>query len=622
MVLGATIAACIGVNLSSNDQSTIILDHLSHDFGNVDVGVSEMFTFTVTSQGDVDADIIYDIEAGQGCAGFAVNPKNLPAQVACLGGSSAFAQTCTSYQFDVVFAPQGQGQHACSVTIHYQSMYGSNVFLPPPIQVSVTGFGVAQQYAMDIVPTSTIQFGDVPVSDLSDQQMVRVTNSGGLGLTVTPSQTPPSGGAFSLSQCAVGSAFSLAPGVSKDCFVRCQPPAAGPYTGALTFAANNGLMRTANFECNGVTSDVRVTPSPVVFDNTLVGTPPGTKTIVIQNQGSATTQIQEIQINSSVGAELEFVATPVLPMPLAAFGGSGNFSLRYHAATAHPSGQLGTVVIRETNGNMRNVIVNGEALVGEIGTAPSSVDFGPICAGATANKPVEVYAAAAGSLVLDAVTKPGAPFDITTVMNQPLAGNHGPGVTLTASITATTEGAVADHFVLSSNAPGNMEHEVPMSAIVLPSGVSPTPAIVHFGPAAVDIPTTGREVTISNCSTSELSITAARFEGANGDSSATGAEFFIVIAPETVIQPGTSQNYLIAMLPKSDGPKTATFVVEHSAGMSAVTLDGTGFGADLGGNDRTTYYACSVGGGPGGALPIGLGLIGLACRRRRRVSAA
>lgn len=618
MVLGATIAACVTVNLSSTSQATIVLDYTSHDFGQVNVGGSAAWSFTITTQGDFDADIIDQISPGQGCTGFSVNPKNLPAQVTCTGSAgSGGSQFCTSYTFEVVFAPQGQGQYACPITITYHSMNGSAAYVPPPVMIPVMGFGVAQQYAMDVVPTTTIHFGDVLVSNLSDGQMIRITNAGSGALSVTPSQTPPSGSVFVLSGCAVGSAFQLAPGATKDCSVFCQPASATMYTGAVTFSANNGIMRSVSYDCNGIASDLHVTPSPVVFDNSLVGTAPGNKTVVIQNQGSAATTIQEIELNSMVGAELEFVTTPTTPMSLPA-SGSGSFSLKYTAATEHPSGQLGTLVIRENNGNVRNVIVTGEALVGEIGTAPATVDFGPICPGTTANQEVQVYAAAAGKLTLASVSKPDAPFDVTTVMNQPLAGNHGSSVSLTASVTGQGEGVISDRFVLSSNAPGDMQHQVPMSAIVLPSGVSPTPTVVHFGPGVVDAATIGREVTISNCGATELVLSGARFDGPNGEGSPTGPEFFLATQPEGEIAPGGSRKFLVVMFPKSEGIKSATLTFEHSAGTTVVALDGTGFGANGGRTDLTTYYACNTGGAAGGSLPIGLSLLALMRPRRRR----
>ncbi|MGE3455439.1 MAG: choice-of-anchor D domain-containing protein, partial [Kofleriaceae bacterium] len=444
------------------------------------------------------------------------------------------------------------------------------------------------------------------IGSTSASQKVTVKNTGTQSLSVTSSAS--GGPTFGITP-APGT-INLGPGATRDYLVSCTPQVPTELAGSLTFSAGN-LVASASYSCNGVASFLDIVPSPAAFDDALVGAPPPNVTVTITNVNEVETEISDIALDpAAIAAGVAIATLPQIPITLQ----PNDFiavPLSYTAASQH-TGTLGGLIVTESGSPSRTVPISGEALLGEIGTSPSSVEFGPICGDTTATRDVMVYAAAAGDIDLESITKPESPFDTTTPTGT-LTGNHGPGITLTTSVSSSTAGEVTGSLVLNSNAPADRMHEVPMTALVLPPGVSPTPEAVQFGGAMVGGLTTGKQVTITNCTAAAVDITDVRIEGPD-------ATEFSIVSPETVqasIDQRGGQTYLLVLSPRSVGLKSAQLVVEYAGERKIVDLDGNGFADPSDATERTTYYDCSTTGGAG-AWPIALALLGVTRRRRNR----
>ncbi|MGE0867274.1 MAG: choice-of-anchor D domain-containing protein [Kofleriaceae bacterium] len=612
VVLATAIVACIGASLSTTTQMVITTNHNPFDFGSITVGASGSGSIVISPVLVGETNHIVSISPLSGCSEFAVNPHTLPTDVyfVCGGGETGGdgygSASCVpvTHTFDVAYTPSGPGSASCNVAISYSTGSGSAAPITS-YNVMLIGTGVAPSQGMTVSPQEEIQFGEIRVLTTSANQKVRVKNTGSQSLNITATATggptfgvtPPPG------------PFSLGPGATKDYFVTCTPPTPTEHSGSLSFAAGN-LGGSVSYKCRGVNSFLDISPSPVAFDDALVGEPPSNVTVTISNVNEVATEISDIKLDqTAIDAGVTIANVPQLPRTLAP-DELISVPLSY-AASAEHVGTLGNLNVTETGSPPRTVPISGEALIGEIGTSPSSVDFGPVCAGGTLTREVMVYAAASGDIELASVTKPEAPFDSTTASGT-LIGNHGAGVTLMTSVNAATAGEMTGRLVLSSNAPGDHEHEVPMMATVLSPGVGATPATVHFGGAMVGVLTTGKQIVISNCTPAEVEITDARIEGPN-------AQEFSIVTPEVLqvsLTERAAQTYVLVMSPRSVGSKSAQFVVEHAGGKVIVALDGHGFSDASTEGDRTTYYACNAGGL--GGWPVGLAFLGLVRWRRRR----
>ncbi len=541
-----------------------------------------------------------------------LNP--LPATVYCdlSAGMETNGGACApvTYSFTGTFTPTGPGLDSCPVTVTWMSTAGQGSPNVQTFVIGLNGTGVVPAHAMTVSPNmKPLEYTDIPIGSTSSAQRITVTNTGAQSLTVQTTQTNPQ--VFSLT--GVGGVspanFVLAMGQSASFDVACAPPAVMSYTGMATFRTNSAqgsLMRSVNFLCNGITSDLVIAPNPATFArNTLVGQPPPELVISVTNDG-AETQFTDVRLEN--GTAVTITQQPSSPL---AGGSSTTIRLAYDAAVEHPFGRIDNLIITHNPGGVRTVVINAEALVGEIGITPALVDFGPVCPGSEKTAELMVYATSSGPVNLMSITQPSAPFSVSG-SGGPLQPNHGNVIELTARVLATTEGKLDDVFVLNTNLPGAAAtREVKLAGVALPPGVTPTPSVVYFGPAPVGSTTTAKKVTISNCGETALEITGARIEGPNAD------EFRIVSPddPTQTISMMGELDFLVIMDPTTTGAKMAKLVVEHAGGRIEAELDGNGFGLDEGG-EKSTYYTCSAGSAGGGIVPIGLAL--LALRRRRR----
>ena len=616
VIVGAAVfAACLGnLTLSTVEQHTMSYPG-SASAGNVMVGQSGTTPAIVfTPATPQDNDRIITITAN--CVNWTLNfPSPLPADVYCdlvnVGGSQT---TCVpqSYSFTGTFTPTGAGSDSCPVTVVWRSNVSGSAGSNSTFLVVLNGTGVAPSYSLEVSPAmgTPLEYSDIPVNTTSSAQVITVTNDGTSPLTVVGSNSDPV--LFPLMPVG-GANFSiqaLQPQQSVQYSVACHPPAATDYAGTITFMtgpAQGNLVSTVSLECNGIVSDLDISPTPASFARgTLVGRSPPEIDITITNHGAGA-----VNLNASLesGSAVEITAPPVSPL---AKDASTSVRLRYTAVIAHPFGVIDRLLINAGAGPQM-VAINAEALIGEIGVSPGIVEFGPVCPGSDRTAELMVYATSSGPVTLTSITPPGAPFSVTG-MGGDLVPNHGNIIPLTARMSANTPGELEDVLVLNTNLPGSAAmREVHLSGVALPPGITPTPGEVAFGLAPIGAPTTAKAVTVSNCGTSPLAITGARIEGPN-------AREFTIVSPADPVQmvPVLGElEFLVIMNPASAGAKSATLVVEHADGRIEVDLDGSGFAAD-GGGDKSTYYTCSAGGAAGG-LPVVLGVLVL--RRRRRAIA-
>jgi hypothetical protein len=635
----AVIAACIGNLTLSETEERLMSYPTSASAGSVMVGqMATTPAIVFTPATELDDDTIMSIS--ENCANWTLNLNPLPAIVNCnsiggsafVGGAGYGSGSCvpSNYSFTATFTPSGPGLNSCPVIVAWRpngltpigsgsgtatgtgSGTGSGSGNIQTFIVTLNGNGVAPSYGLTTIPASgqTLEYTDIPITGPSSAQRVTITNNGSVPITAMGANSNPT--AFPVASVS-GSTFASQPlqvGQSAFYDVACNPTVVTTYTGMLTFStsqAQGGIVRTLMLHCNGISSDLAINPNPASFArNTLVGVPPPDVTINITNNGAATT-FNDVHLQTS--DEVTIVGQPMSPLMS---GSATTIVLRYSALTEHPSGLIDNLVITHTPGSTRTIAVNAEALVGEIGVTPAVVDFGPVCSGSEKTANLMVYAASSGPVNLMSITQPGSPFTITGT-GGPLQPNHGNTIPLTARVNASATGDLADKFTLNTNLPGvAATHDVQLTGVALPSGVTPTPSLVHFGPGRVGTPTTGKKVTISNCGTTPLEITGARIEGAN-------ATEFAIVGPEDPLQTIPTMGaleFLVIMNPSTTGSKTAKLVIQHADGVVETELDGNGFGVTDGG-EKTTYYACSTGNAAGGA-PIALALLLL--RRRRRAA--
>ena len=597
-------SACTALHFSQTQQSSIIIA-VNNPYHFPSGGVQ---SFTVgPAMGSDDDQLMYVIKSANCSSQWTVNldpVETLPTRIcgiAPIGSAidmSDGVSTCPNdYTFGVQFA--GNFNDSCDIDLGY-SPWGAGSGSDFVYQLKLTGSGSGSS-GITVTPPS-INFGDVQINTNSAAAAVTVkNNSGSAGTSVTGGI---SGAPFLVSPNPAS--FGLPPSGSASFNVTCMPTTTGQHNGSIDFDTG-ASMGTTTLTCNGINSTVNISPSQVTFDPTLVGRPPMNKNVMISSSNGAAT-IDSVTLDTDATNAGVTIASNPQGMPI---GGGKTVVLAYSAAAMHAAGPLGVLTIDTSVEGPRNVPISGEALLGGVGTNPSSIDFGPVCAGDTATEDVEVYANEPGSIVLMSITPPAAPFGAMPVdsLPKPLAGNHsGPSATIRVTVTPTIPGELADTLVLATNVPMKPTTELDITATALAGGIAATPTLVSFGTADVGATTSIKQVELTNCGTTDLMFDRANISGSNA------TEFTLIgnNASKT-LAPTESEVFLVVMQPRTAGIKTATLNIHHSAGTTTAALDGTATGGEE--KERETYYACSTGRGAGW-WPIVFAL--LALRRRRR----
>lgn len=581
--------------------------------GDVQVGSSSApWTTEIYPIGTGDSS--YTITSITGCSDFLVNAPNLPAEIHktclyfedpnCPGCNPVFAPPIcgewdiTSYTWDTTFTPNVPGPSSCAITLQITGL-GTKTY-------TLNGNGTVPPIDIDVSPT-TIDFGDVRRTTTSSPISVTVRNIGGSTLTVSGTSLPAG---FSISAGPTGG-FTVPAGGTTELDVVCSPTATGSLGGTMQIDSDDPDESVVNvsLSCNGIDSNLDVSPSPAALDTTRVGEPVQ-RTVTLANTGAAAMMLEGVTL---AGADFSSGDLPAPGTTIAA-GGSVDVTIAFGAATAGEASAMLTVVF--DGGQMRQVPVSSKALATSMSVTPDgAIELGPVCVGQSAHEMVNIAANAEGSFDVQSIQGIAAPFTLTAPMlPATIAGGGGTKLALDLGVAPTEPGPLTTNVTIATDIPGGAPRTLVLSATGLAAGVSATPGELDLGPTEVNKTTIGQVIELSNCSSATAELSNPRIEGTNPD------DFAIVQVGNLMLAANGSSQFLVVATPHSVGHKSALFSIETPGGTASVLLGADGLGAGGNGDDepgggKASYYACSAGGAAGG-LPIALAL--LALRRRRR----
>jgi hypothetical protein len=622
VLAAASIAACLGPSLSTTEQPAVVVQQGTNvDIGDVNVGSTGTVKITISPASGSGSSSDKVTAISENCPAFSLVVPPLPYDVnrTCTGSGSmgtAFTSngteicTDTNLDFEVNFTPTAAGKASCTVTIS-----GSTF---SPITVLVSGTGVAPTNGIDVTPPG-LNFGDIRIGD-SGSGAVQIRNTGTNMLDVNDISIAPNGSAYSIDAFPP---FSIPPGGIQDVNITCTPPL-GPVDATLTVASSAGSRNVSLF-CAGITTDLVLAPSPVEVTVRVGET--ADRFVTVENLGSASAQIDGYAIAEANGMPITIVSPPTFPFTIGP-GSQATVQVR-HAPTAptpmQSSTQLAKLRVTHDGSMMREIPINGAALETAMQVFPDTVDFGPVCAGTSETRDVEIKAAAAGSFELSSATPPTAPFTFVekegTVLPAIAMGNQANQLDFVATVSpaaSASPGPIESKVVLVSDIPNDTMHDVVIKAEVLPGGVGASPQAVDFGGIVMDTVSQAMKTAVRNCSDAPLAITDVHIEGPNL------TDFSIVIPGPAdqlrTLQPQEVVEYHIVMRAETPGAKVATLVVASASSATNVQLLGTALGGDDGedGGSRSYYTGwCAAGRGDAsyGVLVLAVGFL---LRRRRR----
>ncbi len=605
--------------LSSTEQLAVLTTPAtSFTFASTEVGVTSAPTsILVRPAGNPSLESYDEVTAvTASCPDFVVTASGLPAAVyrtvicdTCGGGTcqvAAAAPICytdeyVTYSFDAAFRPTIAGSTSCVVTI---TTNGSTTRT-----VTLFGTGTVPPIDIDVQPTS-VAFGDVRRNTASTPATISVRNLGGSPLSISSVTVSPA--TFAITSGPVGGTTVSAGGMQPYA-VTCNPTAVGGITGMVRVNSNDPTTPVVNVpvSCNGIDSNLDISPSPSAITTTRVGEP-RTHTITLTNSGTASMTIQSVALT---GTDLTMVTTPPAGTILAA-GASTMAQVRF-GATA--SGDVsGMAVVTYDGAQVRSVPITARALSTSMALTPDgAVDLGPVCVGQMTDQTFTIIANDQASFRINTISTPDAPFALAApTLPLTVQGAGASMATFDVTVSPTTAGPVAASMMLTTDIPGAAPRTIELRAEGLPAGLSGTPALLDFGSSPLEVTTLGEQVSITNCSTSPVTLTNARLEGTDA------SEFAIVLPPSSLtVPPSSTLTWLVVMAPRAVGVKQAQFTVDHPDGSVSVEISGEGLG-ELAPTEpvepgKGSYYGCSASGSAAHAWPLAL-LFVLVLRRRRR----
>jgi hypothetical protein len=406
-----------------------------------------------------------------------------------------------------------------------------------------------------------------------------------------------------------GGNFQLAPSESRTLTITCVPQAEG--------AAGDTLRLTSNapdspldiaLSCNGIVSNLAITPSPAQMSETLVGETTFLD-VTLANVGGA-----DMTIESATVTPASFLVENLDGTPIAA-GGSTTARVTFSPNESDADTDVqGMLTVTYDGGQSRSIDIVAPVRSSVLSLSPGGeVDFGTVCGGQTARQLFAAVNLGTRSFDVASASVTGEGFSLSLQpASYPVALTPRAGNTVAFEITAApAAGEATGELTLVPTNSAIGETVVELRAVGQAGGVGATPTMIELDTVQVGESSGGSAVLLTNCESSPLAVTDVTIFGRDA------AEFTAIsdLSVPGSIAAYDSATWLVELRPQTRGEKVATLQITHGAGITTVQLSGAG---DDGTEEegRGSYYACDAGGAGGMALVLML-LVLLAVRPER-----
>ena len=392
----------------------------SLSFGNVQVGVTQGLTETVTNTGTTSVTISAVAASG---TGFSISGITAPVTLTAGQGAT----------FSVGFDPASAGSATGSVTV-------TSTATNPTLTIPLTGTGVTPG-TVGANPTS-LSFGSVVVG-ANEALTESLTNTGGSNVTI--SGVAASGTGFSAS--GISPPVTLTPGQVATFSVKFTPASAGSASGNVT-VTSNGSNPTLTIPLSGTGlagGALGSNPTSLSFGNVQVGSSQSLSETVT-NTGSASVTISAVAA-SGTGFSLSGITTPVT---LTA-GQGATFSVKFTPASAASASGNVTVTSNASNPTLTIPLSGtGTAAAGVLAVTPSTLPIGSVVVGANGTGSGSLMATGSNVTVSSVSSNNGA-FSVSGI-TLPVTITAGQSVPFTVTYSPQSTGAVSATLTFTSNA--------------------------------------------------------------------------------------------------------------------------------------------------------------------------
>jgi hypothetical protein len=537
------LAGCQGLAGNSTGAGTLGVASNTLNFGAVPIGSSKTIADTLTNSTTAPV----TISAIQGVtSGFKVTGVTLPFALAA-------GQTAS---FSVEFQPTDAGDPTTTI-----SFVGSNGQAYASLSATADAITTGK-----LSPTpSSLAFGNVKVGT-SQTSTVTLANGGGSDLVV--SQATMSGAGYSMSNLAMP--LTLSAGKSSSVTITFAPPAAGNFSGSVTFATASDQVNSSavlSFNGAGVTSGaLSPAPSSVAFGSIQVGSNTS-KSVTLTNTGGTTVTISQVT-PSGAGVSVNGLAAGTT----IAANQSVSFTSTFAPTVAGAMSGAVSIVSDASNSPL-SIPLSGTGLAtGSLPANPSSASFGNVTVGNNQTVPVTVTNTGGTTVTLSSATASGSGFSVTG-STLPIALTAGQGASFNVVFTPTSAGAASGALTINSNA-SNATLSVPLSGTGVSQGqLGSNPSSFSFGNIQIGT-TKSLTGTLTNTGGTSLTISSAAASG-------TGFSLSGLATPVT-LNAGQGTSFTVLFSPTASGSANGSLNLTSNGANSSLSIPLSGTGATAG----------------------------------------
>jgi len=514
----------------------IVVQPEAIDFAPVALGQSSEQAITVRNEGSADLQV----------SAVRVDDPSF----AVLGDTMFQLAPGASQELTLRFSPSQAGVFETTLSVQ------SNDTNQPTVSVALSG--TALGVAVIAVEPDALDFGTLSLGD-STERALTVGNEGTAALAVAAVQC--SDPAFTVVEEA---SFELPPGQSRALSIRFAPSAAGELQATLSIESNDTDQPTVTVGLSGKALGVpgiSVIPSEIDFGTLVLGQS-SERILTVRNTGSAELNVSSLKVNDpafTVSGETAFTLTS---------GASKRVTIRFLPTTVGQRQVNLIIESNDTNQPTLSVVLSGRAVgVSSIVVEPTSIDFGAVRLGQSADEAVTVRNTGSANLGVSQVQSSELAFVIIGETAFELAPNTSKALVI--QFSPTLSGQVQGSLIIESNDSSRPQVTVPLSgAGVSAPAIAVQPARLDFGTATVG-ESIELTLTISNGGGSPLLVS---------DVQSSDPAFATEGDTEFEVEPGTAKVVVVRFTPLVEGPVEGTLSILSDAQSPTVevALAGTG----------------------------------------------
>ena len=310
---------------------------------------------------------------------------------------------------------------------------------------------------------------------------------------------------------------SLTAGETCAATVEFAPTGGGTFNATLT-ASITGITDTSSLTGVGITPEIDVTPTSIIFPATRVGLTSADRTVTVTNQGTAPLNLSSMSLFGGNTADFNIVSENCTAAPIAASGGTCEIIVNSTPTNVGIRTINLSLISDDADEGTVNVSLRVTGLAPEIAVAPLSIDFGDVANGSLSSiETVTITNSGGFPLDVTGLTLGGAnAADYSIASDDCVAGTvpaNGGTCTVNLQVTPSALGNRTATLTVASDDADEPTVSVSLTVNSIAPEIDVTPTSVTFPDTLIGALTSNQTITVTNQGTGLLNLSSVTLNG-------------------------------------------------------------------------------------------------------------